>query len=170
MPFSIKARISLSRLLVPLAAALVVVALNTGILAQNTIPPGAVQCGEGTYCNQGSHCGPGRSCVPDGMVDCGSYECPAGDACGVAAHSCVPPGSTECRNGTLCGRGYHCGRLDACVPNDSVDCGGYICPGGATCGAFGRHCVPPGSTECRDGGVCGPGKHCGPRTNCVPNE
>jgi hypothetical protein len=110
----------LSRFLVPLIAALIVItvgvfhmvsagempASDAGVVAQNTIPPGAVQCGESTYCNQGSHCGPGRRCVPDGMVDCGSYECPAGDTCGIVARSCVPPGSAECNNGRLCGRGY----------------------------------------------------------------
>lgn len=119
-------------------------------------PPGYSLCADGiTACASGWSCqhkSSGWVCQPPGTNACfwGSYYthyCEAGYACGASAGSCVPPGWSECPDGSTCAAGWTCAHAQngyTCYPPSTVPCWydnyfvgwcewGYICVGADSC-------------------------------------
>ena len=92
----------------------------------------------GAYSSNGGTCGVGYKCswtpgkcVPEGKVDCGSYNCEPGYKCSSA--KCISQDAVDCGSGHHCGAGQACTSV-GCMPAGAVECGvGHHCNADLRC-------------------------------------
>lgn len=100
--------------------------------------------------------GGGMACqCPDGSLANGWPNITCGGGGGYQQ-----PSGVRCSNGRYCPEGTYCSWMPGrCVPEGSVDCGGYSCRQGAKCGS-GDRCIALEDDDCGDGSSCHAGTVC----------
>lgn len=89
---------------------------------------------------------PHNDCADEGAVSCKhDGTCDGSGACRVYQNGAAC-GTTNCENNTQ--TGHACDGIGVCQPNATVDCGLYVCSGGAC------------TTKCKDSGDCATNAYC----------
>ncbi|MBV6486927.1 MAG: hypothetical protein GHHEDOFH_00864 [Pseudorhodoplanes sp.] len=130
-----------------------------GSYAPPTSQPVGNYCSNGGTCPVGTKCSwmPGK-CVPEGRVDCGSYNCTPGNKCSSAG--CIAEEAVDCGNTKYCNAGSKCSRDGKrCLALNAIDCGSYSCSADLKCGS-GNKCLARSDVDCGSGRSCPSGHLC----------